>query len=101
MNGLELIELERQRQLEKYDSNHDDFHTRGGLAVIAATLAVDGTDATVEDLCGRGSTDDPWRLIEKHGHKAVGGDRLRALAIAGALIAAELDRQLRIRERES
>jgi hypothetical protein len=93
MNGAELITQERQRQIdaEGYTPEHDDEHTYGTLAVVAATLACDGTDAVVVDQLGRGTADDPWGLLSKHGYQA-GGDEIHSLVIAGALIAAEIDR---------
>lgn len=89
--GTELIAAERLRQIgqEGWTADHDDGHTKGELAIAAAELAVYGTDATVDDPhC----TETEWRLIEKHGR-----DRLRQLVIAGALIAAEIDRLQRQR----
>jgi len=70
-------------------------------ADIEAALAVHGTDATVCDPLGRGTPNcraeydgdaegDARGLIAKHGDDAV-----RSLVIAGALIAAEIDRILR------
>ena len=88
--GADLIHMERLRQIsdEGWDAAHDARHTGGDLAVIAATLACDGLDAVVVDGRGwRGTEDAEWRLREKHG-----GDRIRLLTIAGALIAAEIDR---------
>lgn len=101
MSGVDLIKRERSRQIldEGYDAEHDDRYNRGDLAVIAATLAVDGTDAKVTDPHERGSGADPWSLLRKHGYEA-GGDDIRKLTIAGALIAAEIDRRLRRRARE-
>lgn len=100
MNGAEMIALERERQIteEGWTPEHDAGHDYSDMAVIAATLAVHGTDAHVEDAVGwRGTYDtdaderyiqaDPWGLISKHG-----SDPIRRLTIAGALIAAEIDR---------
>lgn len=85
--GIELIAEERQRQIdvEGWSLEHDDDHLYGTLAVVAAQLAVAGTDATVMDPLDRSS----WGLVEKH------QDRTRRLVIAGALIAAEIDREQR------
>ena len=96
--GIDLIIDERQRQLREkgWSVEHDDGHTDGGLAVLAATLAVDGTDAEVTDPHGRGTAGDCWGLLRKHGYRA-GGDKLKRLAIAGALIAAEIMREMRLR----
>lgn len=93
LNGAERILIERQRQVdvEGFTAEHDDLHRDGVLAVIAAGLAVEGTDAEVKDplerVVGR---EDQWDLLDNHRH-----NRIRQLEIAGALIAAELDRELR------
>lgn len=87
--GIELIAMERQEQIEKHgwDKNHDNEHRYGELAKNAACLAVIGTDAKVVDIAGCGTEDDVWGLIEK-----LNGDRIHSLKVAGALIAAEIDR---------
>lgn len=86
--GIELITEERQRQLTvtPWSLEHDKQHQFGELAKVAATLAVVHTDAHIEDADdfiqnGR----DPWGLCDKHG-------AIQRLVIAGALIAAEIDR---------
>jgi hypothetical protein len=92
LSGVELIRNERQRQLliEHWTPEHDDTHRSGALAKTAAQLAVDGTDAQVVD-----SLDEPdaWGLVKKHR-----GDRIKQLMIAGALIAAEIDRVKRLKQ---
>lgn len=95
MNGAQLIAAERQRQIEQegWTPEHDDMHTHATLARVAAELAVDGTDARVEDPH---HDSDPWGLVTKHRT-----NRRRQLAIAGALIAAEIDRLQRKTEREA
>lgn len=91
--GAELISDERARQPGLgFDAEHDSQHDDGVLAVIAAIMATDGTDAHLVDPLDRviwegGICDDPWELTSKHRK-----DRVRQLAIAGALIAAEIDR---------
>jgi len=97
--GTELIADERMRQMlqEGWTLDHDDEHDYGELSIAAACYAVEGTDArVVEGIC------DPldawpwnreWDKRKKH-------DRLRRLVIAGALIAAEIDRELRARDRK-
>ena len=91
--GIELIAEERQKQIEKngWDSNHDDLHTDGSLRVVAATLCAVGTDATVLDPLERGTLQNPWGLEEK-----LREDHVRRLKVAGALIAAEIDRIQRL-----
>lgn len=95
-DGATRIADERRRQTEAegWDAKHDDEHDDGALAIIAAALAVHHTDASVDDPCHdltHGGAD-AWGLIAKHGD-----DTVRCLEIAGALIAAEIDRQLRRR----
>lgn len=103
-NGIEIIAAERQRQIdvEGWSSAHDDGHADGSLALVAALYATPIPLYSVEvikDDEGRElffGFDDPWpsdwgvavdkRLVH---------DRLRKLAIAGALIAADIDRLLR------
>lgn len=94
--GACLIAVERRRQVEAegWSAKHDDEHDRGDLAIVAAMLAVHHTDG--EACAPRDIWDmldnprDPWGLIAKHGH-----DQVRTLSIAGALIAAEIDRLIR------
>ena len=99
-DGIMKIARERRRQImvEGHSAEHDAQHVDGSLAVAAATLAVDGTDAKVVDPLGRGTPvhgddgmSDAWGLVAKHGFRAKGND-IQALVIAGALIAAEIDR---------
>jgi len=93
MNGIERIAQERNRQIVKgWTSEHDEIHTSGGLSVVAAILAVEGTDATVDDPVDRGD----WGILDRWKEKEPNQDlrRIRLLEIAGALIAAEIDRKL-------
>jgi hypothetical protein len=87
-DGAALIARERQRQIdaEGWTPAHDDEHSHGEMAITAACYAANGTDAEVlvhgEDAWPWGSCDDKRK---QH-------SRVRQLAIAGALIAAEIDR---------
>lgn len=87
VQGAYAILRERQRQVisEDYTADHDDEHHHGMLAIVAAELAVEGTDASVSHP----DRIDPWGLVAKH------TDPIRRLEIAGALIAAEIDRMKR------
>lgn len=86
-SGIELIAEERWEQVYKHSwgMDHDADHQYGELAKNAAALAVIGTDADITEI-GEPFEDD-WGLCEK-----LKGDRLKALIVAGALIAAEIDR---------
>jgi hypothetical protein len=97
--GCRLIAKERNRQIENegWTLEHDDEHIYGTLAVVAASLLVNNTDAKVIDPEGRGTTTededgDCWGLIKKHGD-----DEIKSLVIAGALVAAEIDRRIRLK----
>lgn len=93
--GAERILAERARQIgtEDYDATHDAEHTRGELAVVAACYAVHGLKGMLEDPIGVGSTmvEDAWPWDRQY-DKRDQHSRERRLEIAGALIAAELDR---------
>jgi len=96
--GATRIVKERIRQItvEGWDADHDDQHIHGDLAVHAAGLAVYGTDAIVDDPrieLTPADIHDEWGLIQKHKD-----DPERMLEIAGALIAAELDRVIRSKQ---
>lgn len=93
-NGIELIAKERQRQIhvKRWSPAHDDEHIDGSLRVAAAMCACDGTDANVEDPLGR-----DWGITKRHGYKGEEPDEIHLLAVAGALIAAEIDRLQRKR----
>ena len=85
--GALLIAAERERQKPQHDAESDDLLTEGELIeeaqrlLMAALFGVDGVDL------------DDWGLIDKFGH-----DRMRLLVIAGALVAAEIDRVLRMQQ---
>lgn len=89
--GVELIAIERQEQIEKHGwtKEHDIGHRRGALRVVAATLCCIGTDAIVNDHLERGSGENPWGLeVKLRGEE----NSIHILKVAGALIAAEIDR---------
>ena len=106
MKGTDLIVAERRRQIEKegWTAEHDDEHDGGELAWAAVCYAAPDmvyaadnieADETGVDLRLRDPWpwDETWDKRKKHGRKNRG--RIRQLQIAGALIAAELDRLLR------
>jgi len=95
--GLKLIKRERKHNAQKFTTKHDDAHMCGDLAVVAAALAVYGTDAHVLDALNRVDAKtrfDKWGLTRKYAK-----NRVKMLAVAGGLIAAEIDRFLRCEQR--
>lgn len=101
MNGIERIAAERKRQVEKegYSPEHDDEHDTGGLADAAACYAAHagGTLLEVDIWPWENSSDKRMRnsrgmLSCRESTK----QRIRLLEKAGALIAAEIDRLLRL-----
>jgi hypothetical protein len=100
LTGVELIARERERQQyeEGWDSEHDEQHTKGEIAIAAACYAANDTTAWVVKRAKPGATEiaaDAWPWA-KRWDKRDTHPRLRALAIAGALIAAEIDRLQRL-----
>lgn len=111
MNGSELIAAERRRQIEVegWSAEHDDGNGGDDIAWAAVCYAAPGpvrrsrmvdcapSRAVFPDLKPRWVDpwpwDSKWDKREKH-------DRIRQLTIAGALIAAEIDRLLRRESRE-
>ena len=76
--GAELIHEERMSHPAKgWNTAHDDKHTDGKIALIAADVI----------MCRA----DDWNITVKHQ-----GSRIKQLTIAGALIAAEIDRLQRL-----
>ena len=95
--GLAAIVSERWRHIDEevYDVYHDDTYTGDELALAAATYAI---PARVRFTSQDGSNMPrlwPW----PDGFKATPADRIRELAKAGALIAAEIDRILRAKNK--
>lgn len=91
-SGVELIRVERDRQIEVegWSHDHDLEHERGQLSIAAAWYAVEGTDASIsypdDEPEGSGWPWGPQWCKPK--------DRVRNLTRAGALIAAEIDREI-------
>lgn len=98
--GAMMITQERQRQIvgEWWSAEHDDAHSRGELADAAACYLFCGVAETPEDLDDTDMEGDPkvpemWPF-EPSAWKPK--DAIRNLVVAGALIAAEIDRMARI-----
>lgn len=87
--GIGLIAAERQRQIqaEGYDAEHDDQHVHRELLITAWEILGVFHPRLEADA------DDDWGLIPRHRRRP--GGELRLLVIAGALVAAEIDRLLR------
>ena len=100
MTGAERIAAERQRQIESegWSEDHDRQWVGGELAIAAACYAVhDYFGIEVVNTIDRRDAFPfctEWDKREKH-------DELRRLTIAGALIAAEIDRLLDEKAREA
>lgn len=107
-SGIDLIARERERQVsaEGWTPAHDDTHTHDELAWAAVCYAAPQSVRAQFDVpapCGcreagclcfmktKRSWVDPWPWDAKW-DKRGSHDRIKALTIAGALIAAEIDR---------
>lgn len=109
--GIELIAKERRRQIEKegFDSDHDDEHFHGQLAMAAACYTTPVSLFCADISPHHVLIEDPWpvdwdqewdkRRRNRKGELIFREDkgRIRDLVKAGALIAAEIDRLQRAR----
>lgn len=101
-NGAELIAQERRRQLfgKHYDPAHDDEHTDNSLLIAGILIACDVAGHELKDV-DPPDLNGPWpdalllHVREKHAD-----DETRQLVIAGAMIAAEIDRRNRLKTKE-
>lgn len=99
VTGSGEIATERLRQLATYPDEHDDKLVHGELARAAMTLlrehlnqtARDHGSQTIRVMAGPYDLADAWGLVGKNR-----GSRVDMLTIAGALIAAEIDRLNRL-----
>jgi hypothetical protein len=101
-SGVGLIERERLRQIKKegWRAEHDDEHDMRELA-LAALSYVDAhanPDEYAEDNGKLPGSRNDWPWDEKWWKPSK--DPVRNLVKAGALIAAEIDRLLRIQRKE-
>jgi len=107
--GAELISIERERQMseEGWTAEHDDEHTEGELALVAVCYATPLPIFIKKEHGTNIGFVDPWpwfdevevtrygdgaRTKVKVWDKRKKHSKLRKLIIAGALIAAEIDR---------
>jgi predicted RNase H-like nuclease (RuvC/YqgF family) len=90
--GVGEIAEERKRQIEaeNYSTAHDDKHRYGELAAAAMVYAANDEDLGAVDYLW------PWQPEENKREKH---SRIRQLVIAGALIAAEIDRLRRLEQK--
>jgi len=100
MTGVGLIAAERQRQIEKegWDAEHDDDHDGEQLAFAAVCYALPKRSMSLNyglAEIGVEITDLFWPWDEEW-WKPTPKNRIRELEKAGALIAAEIDRLLRL-----
>ena len=86
--GIEIIAEERQRQIsvEGWTPEHDAQHENGELAIAATCYAYPETALYVGEI-----RVENWPFEPEY-FKPSPRDRVRELAKAGALIAAEIDR---------
>jgi len=96
--GVDLIRAERERQIavEGWSEDHDDTHRDGALSAAAAHLIEQASEEGRVEVVSLAWQDHGWikTLIENHGC-----DPVRCLTIAGALVAAEIDRLNRERRK--
>jgi hypothetical protein len=97
-SGAKLIAGERRRQVKEkgYTSKHDDGHDDGSIPVCAAAIALNSEHyATIQYArFKRGWHEERASYVARK----YADDRVRQLVIAGALIAAEIDRLQRVRK---
>lgn len=95
--GIGLIAKERQRQIdvEGWTPEHDAGHTDESLSYVAACYAIPHNGRNI--FAGNGGLSNVQRVLwpdtwDKKYWKPTPDDRIKELAKAGALIAAEIDR---------
>lgn len=98
MNGAEAIAAERRRQIEAegYDASHDDMATRYQLGHAALGYIMAATCAQ-RDIAASLPPPRNWPWDEKYWKPK---DPRHNLVVAGALIAAEIDRIDRLQKAE-
>jgi hypothetical protein len=92
ITGIDLIVQERTEQITKHNwtPKHDDEHASSELAIEASHLALQQTNCVVFNATFNREEYEQFGLITK-----LSGQRIHQLKVAGALIAAEIDRLLR------
>jgi hypothetical protein len=89
--GIELIAVERQRQIEKeeWTTEHDKQHFSDELATVASLYAMPERQRIYDDRLSPTPVNFPWSSMW---WKPSPDNRIKELIKAGALIAAEIDR---------
>lgn len=97
--GIELIAEERQRQIDQegWTEEHDDKYVNEELSLAAASYAVAADGRERYKQIDFSPSFWPW---DEKWWKPTPDDRIRELVKAGALIAADIDRLLREKEKE-
>lgn len=104
-SGVDLIARERKRQIveEGWSAQHDDSHADGSLAMVAAIYALPEWQFGASFPGGRlrvNLAEALWPTSwSRLWYKPCPDDRIRELVKAGALIAAEIDRLQRRKNR--
>lgn len=111
-SGAELIAEERERQVnvKGYVPGHDDEHTHGEIALAAICYAAPERVYVSRPFATGWAFEDPWPWPASCDRRPHNGnvptvapdgseERVRLLAKAGAMIAAEIDRQRRLQAR--
>lgn len=93
MTGIEIIAEERKRQIEKegWTAEHDSEHSANDLAIAAGHYAMP-EEARTFMLTEEGEYLPIFWPFDSKWWKPSPNDRVKELAKAGALIAAEIDR---------
>jgi hypothetical protein len=95
-DGVRAIVAERLRQIEEegWTVNHDDHWKSGQLAKAAACYATYPEHIFIQYKNAGGAIEfrDPWPWEPRFDKRPAGESRRRLLVMAGALIAAEIDR---------
>lgn len=94
--GVDLIVEERVRQVreEGFTADHDHHHSSSQLAWAAVAYAAPGQVYRIDTYKDAMHLWDPWPWDDDWDKRGK-FSRLRELVVAGALIAAEIDRRLR------
>jgi len=99
--GIERIAAERKRQIEEegFTANHDDENSHGEMACAAACYAMPTFRRYITTERQVFVLDAIW-YWDREWWKPTPDNRIRELEKAGALIAAEIDRLIRLEEKK-